>query len=106
MEYSILLNIRNIAISIAFSLLVCGVALSPALADEHHHGHDEHHEVRHHGHERYHGGYAYAPAPNYYYAPQPNYYYAPEPDQYYYSTQPAYPPPPPSEGINLFFGIH
>ena len=43
-----------------------------------------------------------APAPDYYYAPPTNYYDAPEP--YYYP--PVYSAPPPSEGINLFFGIH
>ena len=45
-----------------------------------------------------------APAPNYYYAPAPNYYYAPEPE--YYPSEPVYTAPPPSDGINLFFGIH
>ena len=43
-----------------------------------------------------------APVPSYYYAPAPNYYYAPEPE--YYPPQPVYNQPPPSEGINLFFG--
>jgi len=106
MQKTPLIKIRKIAIAIAFSLVICGFAVRPALADDHHHGHGgEHHEE---GHDwgRHDGGHYYAPAPSYYYAPAPNYYYAPEPDQYYYTPQPEYyPPPPPSEGITLFFGI-
>ena len=60
--------------------------------------HEEHHEEHHRGNDY---GYV-APVPSYYYAPAPNYYYAPEPE--YYPPQPVYSQPPPSEGINLFFG--
>lgn len=104
MENKTLVKIRKIAIAISFWLVILGVAVTPALADHHHHGgDDEHHERHEHG--RDYDGYRYVPQPNYYYVPQPNYYYAPEPDQYSYSPQPEYYPPPPSEGVTLFFGI-
>lgn len=99
-------TIRRIAIIAAFSILACGVAIKPVLADEHHHHHEEHEWHHHHDYHHHYGEYAYVPAPNYYYPSSPNYYYTPEPDQYYYNTPPGYAPPPPSQGINLFFGIH
>jgi hypothetical protein len=97
------IKIRNIAIAMAFVLVILGVAVRPAFADPRHHGGDEHREHHEHGWHR--DGNRYVPEPSYYYAPQPNYYYVPEPDQYYYSSPPDYYPPPPSQGINLFFGI-
>jgi hypothetical protein len=106
MEKTKLIEMRKLAIAIAFFLVICGVAMRPALADEHHGHGGEHHEERHDRGGYHGGGYVYAPAPSYYYAPAPNYYVAPEPDQYYYTPQPDYSPPPPSQGINLFFGIN
>ena len=97
-----LIKIRKIAIAVAL-LVICLFAVKPALADDHHHRYHGHHHWHNHG---YAGGYSYAPEPSYYYAPEPNYYYTPEPDYYSYAPAPAYPPPAPSEGINLFFGIH
>ena len=108
MEKTKLIKMRKLAIAIGFFLVLCCVAMRPALADEHH-GHGGEHHGGDHDRGGYHGGggYVYAPAPSYYYAPAPNYYVAPEPDQYYYTPQPDYyPPPPPSQGINLFFGIN
>jgi len=99
-EKDMLTRISKIAIAIAFSFVICGIAVRPALADEHHGGGDARHNERGHAdrdRDRR------APQPDYYYAPQPNYYTAPEPD-YYYAPQPQYPPAP-SEGITLFFGL-
>ena len=99
-------KISRIAIAIGFGFVICGTAMGPAFAGGH--GEERHHEEHPRGHDRHsdHDRDVYiAPAPSYYYAPPPNYYYAPEPDYY----PPAYsygPPPPPSEGINLFFGEH
>jgi hypothetical protein len=91
MEKTKLIKMRKLAIAIGFFLVICGVAMRPALADEHHGHGGEHHEGRHD--RGYHGGGGYV--------------YAPEPDQYYYTPQPDYyAPPPPSQGINLFFGIN
>ena len=99
-------KINKIAIAVGFGVVFCSTAMGPAFAGGH--GEERHHEERHGDHDRHsdRGRDVYvAPAPSYYYAPPPNYYYAPEPDYY----PPAYsysPPPPPSEGVNLFFGVH
>ncbi|HXR36911.1 MAG TPA: hypothetical protein VN754_13225, partial [Candidatus Binataceae bacterium] len=83
-----LIKLGKTVIAIVLAVAICGIAVRPALADDHDHhrggggdrGHDEGHDRG-----RYQGGsYSYAPQPTYYYAPQPNYYYAPEPDQYAY----------------------
>jgi hypothetical protein len=100
-------KISKIAIAVGFGVVICGAAMSPAFAGGGgHRGGDRHEAPRHGGgHDRGHDGGGYvAAAPNYYYAPAPNYYYAPEPE--YYPSAPVYSAPPPSEGINLFFGIH
>jgi len=101
-------KIGKIAIAIGFGVVICGAAMGPAFAGGGgHRGGDRHEVQRHHrgGYDRGHDGGGYvAMAPNYYYAPAPNYYYAPEPE--YYPSEPVYSAPPPSEGINLFFGIH
>ena len=107
MEKPTLTRISKIAIAIAFSFVVCGTAVRPALAaDRRDSGGDRHNDRGDAGRGRDNdrGGVYYAPQPDYYYAPQPDYYYAPEPD-YYYAPQPEYYPAPPSEGINLFFGL-
>ena len=97
-------KISKIAMAIGFSVVICGAATEPAFAGGGHRGGDRHEAQRHGGgHDRGHGGYV-AVAPNYYYTPPPNYYYAPEPE--YYPSEPVYSAPPPSDGINLFFGIH
>lgn len=98
-------RISKIAIAIGFGVVICGVAMRPALAGGHGGG-AQHHEERHgNQHRGGHGGGGYiAPAPNAYYAPAPNYYYAPEPE--YYPAGPTYSAPPPSEGVNLFFGLN
>jgi hypothetical protein len=100
-------KISKIAIAIGFGVVICGTAMGPAFAGGGHGGGDRHQAQRHGGgHDRGHdggGGYV-APAPSYYYAPAPTYYYAPEPE--YYPSEPVYSAPPPSEGVNLFFGIH
>jgi hypothetical protein len=86
---------RTIKIAFAFALFVILAAAmaTPVRAYDHHGRHDHH--------RWHHGGVYVAPAPvNNYYVPPANYYTAPEPS-YYYT-----PAPPPSEGINLFFGIH
>jgi len=78
--------------------------VKPALAGGHGAGghQAEHHGNQHRGdHDR--GNVYVAPGSSNYYAPAPNYYYAPEPD--YYPAQPYYSAPPPSDGINLFFGL-
>jgi hypothetical protein len=92
----------KLAIAIGFGVVMCGTVIVPAFAGGH--GEVKHHEEhrdhdRHWDHDR---NVQVAPVPSYYYAPPPDYYYAPEPSYY----PPAYsaPPPPPSEGINLFFG--
>jgi hypothetical protein len=100
-------KISKIALAIGFGLVICGTAMGPAFAGGGH-GRDSH-QAQHRGggggHDRGHGGGGYAvAAPNYYYAPAPNYYTAPEPE--YYSSGPGYSEPAPSDGINLFFGIH
>ena len=99
-------KISKIAIAIGFGLVICCTAMGPAFAGGHGGGkHEAQHRGGGGGHDRGHGGGGYiAPAPNYYYAPAPNYYYAPEPE--YYPSEPVYSAPPPSDGINLFFGIH
>jgi hypothetical protein len=96
-------RISKAAIAIGFGVAICGAAIRPASAGGGH-GRDNH-QAQHHGrgHDGGHGGGYVAAAPNYYYAPAPNYYYAPEPE--YYPSGPAYSAPPPSEGIDLFFGI-
>ena len=99
-------KIGRIATAIAFAFVICSVAVGPArAADDRGHddrGGDRHPDNRDRG-DR--GPDVYSPPqPDYYYAPAPNYYYAPEPD-YYYAPEPQYDPPPPSEGINLFFGF-
>jgi hypothetical protein len=102
-----LIKLGKIALAVALAFAICGgIALRPALADDHHgggggRGHDGGHDRG----GRQGGSYSYAPQPSYYYAPQPNYYYAPEPDQYVYSPQPYYYAPAPSQGVNLFFGL-
>jgi|ERR1700688_1199608 len=98
-----LTRISKIAIAIAFSFVICGIPVRPALADDDHRGGDDRHNDRGNegrGRDRDRG----APQADYYYVPQPNYYYAPEPD-YYYAPQPQYSPPPPSVGVSLFFGL-
>lgn len=105
MEKTLLTKVINIAFAIAFSLVLCAIAVRPALADDHGRGrgHEKHYEGRDHDWDR--GGSFYvAPRQDYYYTPQPNYYYAPEPD-YYYAPQPEYYPPRRSDGISLFFGL-
>ena len=98
-------KISKIAIAIGFGIVICGTAMGPAFAGGHGGGkHEAQHRGGGGGHDRGHGGGYIAPAPNYYYAPAPNYYYAPEPE--YYPSEPVYSAPPPSDGINLFFGIH
>jgi hypothetical protein len=101
MERTKLSRIGKTAMAIGFSLVIGAIAVTPARADHH----DHHHGGRHHeAHYAYGHGYV-APAPSYYYAPPANYYTAPEPT-YYYNPQPVYnEPPPPSEGVSLFFGI-
>ena len=92
-------GINKMLIAIGFGVAICVAAIGPAFAGGH--GGDRHHD--HHGHDggHYHGPVYVAPVPNVYYAPPPNYYAAPEPEY----SPPAYgAPPPPSEGINLFFG--
>ena len=99
-------KIGRIATAIAFAVVICGVAVGPAGADDHR-GHDDRgdrHPDHRDGGERGPNVY-YEPQPDYYYAPPPNYYYAPEPDYYYAPPQPQYYPPPPPEGIQLFFGF-
>ena len=96
-----LTRISKIAIAIAFSFVIGGIAVRSTLADDHHGGdarHDDRGDAR-----RWHDRDRGAPQPDYYYAPQPNYYTAPEP-AYYYAPQPGYAPAP-SEGISLFFGL-
>ncbi len=99
-------RISKLALAIGFAVVICGAAIGPALAGGGH-GRDNHqaqHRGGGHGHDRGHGGGGYvAAAPDYYYAPAPNYYYAPEPE--YYPSEPVYSAPPPSDGVNLFFGI-
>lgn len=101
------IKINKIVAAIGLGLVICGGAMGPpAFAggghDVRNHGkhHQEHHEEHREDHNR--GNDYVAPVPTYYYAPAPNYYYAPEPE--YYPPQPVYNQPPPSEGINLFFG--
>lgn len=108
MEKTTLTRISKITIAIGFGVVICGAAMRPAFAGGGYgrgHGDNKHQEKRHKGHDRdYDRRDVYvAPPPTYYYAPPPNYYYAPEPD--YYPAQPVYSAPPPSEGINLFFGL-
>ena len=38
MEKTTLIKIGKIAIAIALSFVICGIAVRPALADDHHHG--------------------------------------------------------------------
>lgn len=95
-----------IAMTLAFALVICGVAAGPVFADQHGHdnrgGSSQHHGDNNRGNHRSYGHAVsrtdnyYAPAPNYYSAPEPDYYYAPQPD--YYQEQP-------SQRINLFFGF-
>ncbi|MGA7871130.1 MAG: hypothetical protein WCA22_09550 [Candidatus Binatus sp.] len=101
-------KISKIAIAVGLGVMMCGAAVSPAFADDHGRGHqEERHGDQGRGDDRDRGGVYVAPVPDYYYAPQPNYYYAPEPDYYNYNypPQPEYYPPPPSQGIDLFFGF-
>lgn len=98
-------KIGRIATTVAFAVVMCGVTAGPVCAADQH-GHDnrgggQHHDD--HGRGRHRPEVRSAPQPDYYYAPGPNYYSAPEP-QYYYPAQPDYEPPP-SQGINLFFGF-
>jgi hypothetical protein len=105
MEKNTLARINRIAIAIAFSFVICSIAVGPARADDRR-GESrraERRENRDRDHDR--GGFYIAPAPDYYYVPRPNYYYAPEPEYYNYAAQPEYYPPPQSEGTHLFFGI-
>jgi hypothetical protein len=103
-------SIGKIAAAIAFALVIGGVSVGPARADDHRGGGDRGGD-RGRGGEKHDDGdrgrrgpnVYYAPQPDYYYAPQPNYYYAPEPDQYY--APPEYYSQPPSQGITLFFGL-
>src|SRR5215469_9814472 len=106
MKNTTLNMIVRIAAAIAFTFVICAVVVWPVRADEHehHHEHWEHHEHEHHHWHHDYDTYA-GPVPNYYYAPPANYYYAPEPDYYYAPNGNYYAPPPPSRGINLFFGI-
>ncbi len=92
-------KVSKIAIAVGFGVVICGAAMGPAFAGGGgHRGGDRHEAPRHAGgHGRDHDGGGYV-------APAPNYYYAPEPE--YYPSEPVYSAPPPSEGINLFFGIH
>lgn len=102
MKKTTLARIGKIGIAIAFLFLIGAVAVKPARADDHGHHGDRHHEMHHWDH---HGPHYVAPVPDYYYAPPANYYSEPEPS-YYYAPGPVYTePPPPSEGINLFFGV-
>jgi hypothetical protein len=96
-----MLKITRIAIAIAFSVVICGVTMRSALAEDRGGDRDDQHHDRDagRGHDRDRG----AAQPDYYYAPQANYYYAPEPE-YYYAPQPQYAPAP-SQGISLFFGL-
>jgi Domain of unknwon function (DUF3824) len=105
MEKNMLARISRIAIAIAFSFVICSIAVGPARADDRRgeSRREERRENRGRDYDR--GGFYIAPAPDYYYTPQPNYYYAPEPEYYNYAPQPEYYPPPPSEGTHLFFGI-
>ena len=111
-------KIGRIATAIAFAFMICSVAVGPARAvDQHGHGGGGHagggggHGGGGHGGGDHRGGHGggghgggWGGGGNYYYAPAPNYYTAPEPD-YYYGPEPEYYPPPPSQGINLFFGL-
>jgi hypothetical protein len=95
-------KISKLAIAIGFGVVICGTAMGPAFAGGH--GEERHHEERHRGHDRdgdHDRAVVVAPAPTYYCEPPPNYYSAPEP--YYYPPVYGAPPPPP-DGINLFFG--
>lgn len=112
-------KIGKLAFAIGFGVAIYGTPTGPAFAGGH--GEERHHEEHHRDHDRHvdHDrrvyvepapGYYYSPPPSYYYSPPPSYYYAPPPD-YYSAPEPDYyppaysaPPPPPSEGINLFFG--
>jgi hypothetical protein len=102
-------KIGRIAMAVAFTLVIGSVVVGPARAADHggrdgDRGRDG--DQRHNDGDRgYRGPNVYiAPQPDYYYAPPPDYYYAPEPEQYY-GPQPEYYPPPPSEGVHLFFGF-
>jgi len=97
----------KVARAAALGILVGAFAFGSAQAAHHDNGdHGRGHEERHDDHDR---GYRRGPdvvysAPDYYYAPAPDYYY--EPDPYEYGDYPpVYYPPPPSPGINLFFGL-
>ncbi len=94
-------KVGRLALAIAFGVAIGATAIGPAFAGGH--GHDDRHHEHHRDHRDHDRAVYVAPAPSYYYAPAPDYYSAPEPEYY----PPAYgAPPPPSEGINLFFGIH
>lgn len=90
MAKTVLTRISRIAAAIALSFVVCAVGIGSTLAADHHDA--DHRHAAAHDHDRGRSHYA-PPQPNYYYAPPPNYYSAPEPEY------------PPSEGINLFFGL-
>jgi hypothetical protein len=107
MEKTTLIKLGKIALAAALAFSICGIAVRPALADDHHRGGGDRGHNEGHDRDRYQGGgsYSYAPQPSYYYAPRPNYYYAPEPDQYAYTPQQGYYAPAPSQGVNLFFGL-
>jgi hypothetical protein len=80
MEEAILTRIGKITAAIAFSFVVCIVAVGPTLAADHH-GDDHRRPAGHDNDRRSRDRSHYEPAPqNYYYAPPPNYYSAPEPE--------------------------
>ncbi len=93
MKETILIRIGRITIAFALASTVCIVAIGPTLAGDHQ-GEDHGRAAEHHHDRRSRDRRHYEPAqPNYYYAPPPNYYSVPEPEY------------PPSQGINLFFGL-
>ena len=80
--------------------LLCGLAATPARADDDSHRH--HWNGRHHGEYREH---YYRPQTHYYRDYGRDYYYE-EPRVQYYAAPRVYVPAPPSFGLNLVFPFH